>query len=89
MSYDKRKHTRETFSSILAGNAPTPPTPLKKKRKTRTETESSLAEINLIDIKFVLDRILEQNSEILNRISRIERDRIIDQDFINILNLFN
>jgi len=91
MSYDKRKHARETFSSILAGIAPTTlPTPLKKKRKIRTETtESSSADVNLIDIKFMLDKILEQNSEILNRIIRIERDRVIDQNFINVLNLFN
>ena len=91
MSYDKRKHARETFSSILAGIAPTTlPTPPKKKRKIRTETtESSSADVNLIDIKFMLDKILEQNSEILNRVIRIERDRIIDQDFINVLNLFN
>jgi len=33
MSYDKRKHARETFGSILAGIAPTPPTPPKKKEK--------------------------------------------------------
>ena len=37
----------------------------------------------------MLDKILEQNSEILNRVIRIERDRVIDQDFINVLNLFN
>jgi len=95
MSYDKRKHARETFSSILAGIIPTPSTPPKKKRKIRTETESS-SEVNLIDIKVMLDRISDQNSElntkvneILNRVARIERDRVIDQDFINVLNLFN
>ena len=37
----------------------------------------------------MLDKILEQNSEILNRVIRIERDCVIDQDFINVLNLFN
>jgi len=95
MSYDKRKHARETFGSILAGIAPTPPTLPKKKRKIQTETESS-SEVNLIDIKVMLDRISDQNAElntkvneILNRVARIERDRVIDQDFINVLNLFN
>ena len=101
MSYDKRKHARETFGNIIAGssgNTSAPPAPSKKRRKIRnlTETIESSSEVGLLDIKVILERILNQNSElntkvneILSRVARIESDRVIDQDFINVLNLFN
>ena len=97
MSY--KRHAKETFSNIIAGssgNAPAPPSRKRRKIRNLTETIESSSEVSLSDIKVTLEKILHQNSElntkvneILNCVARIERDRVIDQDFINVLNLFN
>lgn len=100
MSYKKR--TRATFSNIIAGtsasasSAPSiPSAPSKKKRKIQNPTEirESSSEISLFDIHATLEKILSQNNELngkinelLDRVARIEEDRVIDQEFINVLN---
>jgi hypothetical protein len=94
MSNNKR---RDIFSKIIAGSAPPPP---KKKRKPNrpehTEHSEHTEEISLSSIQETLDKISKQQSdldtkvnEILDRVIRIEEDRIVDQEFINVLNLFN
>ena len=96
MSHNKR--SKDIFSKIIAGDS----VRLNKKRKSnRSEhipltTEHTTDEISLSDIRGTLDRILKQNSEmdvkindILNRVIRIEEYQIVDQEFINVLNLFN
>ena len=76
------------------------PLPLQKKRKPNrpehTEYLEHIEEISLSSIQEILDKISKQQSnldmkvnEILDRVIRIEEDRIVDQEFINVLNLFN
>ena len=43
MSYDKRKHVRETFSSILAGIVPTTLPTLRKKKEKYEQKQQKVA----------------------------------------------
>jgi peptidoglycan hydrolase CwlO-like protein len=97
MSHKKR--TRSIFNNIITGTSASatsatsaPPAPSKKKRKIQNQPESN-PELNLLDIQSTLEKILNQNNEInekvdelLDRVARIEEDRVVDQEFINVLN---
>jgi len=92
MSHNKR---RNIFSKIIAGSV----SPNKKRKPNRlehTEYSEHTEETSLSSIQKILDKISKQQSdlntkvnEILDRVIRIEEDRIVDQEFINVLNLFN
>jgi uncharacterized protein YdgA (DUF945 family) len=104
MSSNKRtratfKNILSGTSTVTSSNLSVPSVPSdrqRKKRKMQSPLPTESRSISLIDIQMTLEKIVIQNSElnakvdeVLERVAKIEEDRVIDQEFINVLNFLS
>lgn len=86
-------------SAVTSSNPSVPPVSSdrqRKKKRTQSPVPTESRSISLFDIQITLEKIVNQNAEltakvdeVLERVAKIEEDRAIDQEFLNVLNFLS